>query len=154
MRPNADIRLIGATAPIASASVSVTTASILRAWLGALENHPVEALDMFEVRIERQQARALVDRGCGDPHVVGWDRLSGFSQRSIDATVLSRHIGGGRDDRDEGFGDLPESFLRSVPVRRIGQPREVGSLCAYLASDESAYMTGQTLQLNGGSRTS
>src|SRR5688572_29622276 len=46
------------------------TASILRAWLGALENHPVQALDMFEVRIERQQTRALVDRGGGDPHVV------------------------------------------------------------------------------------
>ena len=57
-------------------------------------------------------------------------------------------------DRDQGFPNLSPEFLRSVPVGRIGQPDEVGALCVYLASDASAYMTGQTLQLNGGARTS
>jgi NAD(P)-dependent dehydrogenase (short-subunit alcohol dehydrogenase family) len=57
-------------------------------------------------------------------------------------------------DRDQGFGELAESFTRSVPVGRLGQPDEVGALCAYLASDQAGYMTGQTLQLNGGGRTS
>jgi NAD(P)-dependent dehydrogenase (short-subunit alcohol dehydrogenase family) len=54
-------------------------------------------------------------------------------------------------DREEGFGDLSDRMAKSVPIGRIGQPDDVGHLCVYLASDESAFLTGQTLHLNGGS---
>ncbi len=45
---------------------------------------------------------------------------------------------------------LSEGYLKSVPLRRFGEPREVGLLALYLASDASNYMTGQTLYLDGG----
>ncbi len=54
-------------------------------------------------------------------------------------------------DREEGFGDLSDRMAKSVPIGRIGQPDDVGHLCVYLAADESAFLTGQTLHLNGGS---
>ena len=54
-------------------------------------------------------------------------------------------------DREEGFGDLSDRMAKSVPIGRIGQPDDVGHLCVYLASEESSFLTGQTLHLNGGS---
>jgi len=46
--------------------------------------------------------------------------------------------------------ELSKEFLKSVPLRRYGEPREVGLLALYLASEASDYMTGQTLYLDGG----
>jgi 3-oxoacyl-[acyl-carrier protein] reductase len=40
-----------------------------------------------------------------------------------------------------------------IPLGRLGEPEEAGALCAFLASDEAAYLTGQTIHLNGGSIT-
>ena len=37
-----------------------------------------------------------------------------------------------------------------VPLGRVGQPREIAGLVAYLASEESAYMTGASLTVDGG----
>jgi NAD(P)-dependent dehydrogenase (short-subunit alcohol dehydrogenase family) len=43
-----------------------------------------------------------------------------------------------------------ESFGADVPLKRPGQPGEVAPAYVYLASEDSTYMTGQTLHVNGG----
>lgn len=43
-----------------------------------------------------------------------------------------------------------EQFGANVPLGRAGQPSEVGPAYVYLASNQSSYMTGQTLHINGG----
>jgi 3-oxoacyl-[acyl-carrier protein] reductase len=43
-----------------------------------------------------------------------------------------------------------DAILSRVPAKRLGEPEEVADAVVYLASDEAAYMTGQTLHVNGG----
>jgi 3-oxoacyl-[acyl-carrier protein] reductase len=41
-------------------------------------------------------------------------------------------------------------FSKTIPVRRMGQPNEIGDLCAYLCSPQAGYLTGQTIVVDGG----
>lgn len=43
-----------------------------------------------------------------------------------------------------------EAMARAVPMKRIGQPAEVASAVAYLASEDAGFITGQTLSVSGG----
>jgi 3-oxoacyl-[acyl-carrier protein] reductase len=39
---------------------------------------------------------------------------------------------------------------KTVPIARAGRPDEVASVIAFLASDEASYLTGETIEINGG----
>ena len=41
-------------------------------------------------------------------------------------------------------------ILQRIPAGRLGSGEEVAAACVYLSSDEAAYVTGQTLHVNGG----
>ena len=45
---------------------------------------------------------------------------------------------------------LDSKILPQIPVGRLGKPEEVAGLCAYLASDEAAFLTGANIAINGG----
>jgi 2-hydroxycyclohexanecarboxyl-CoA dehydrogenase len=45
---------------------------------------------------------------------------------------------------------LMEKLIRAVPLGRVGQPRDQALAIAFLASDASAYMTGQVISVSGG----
>lgn len=46
--------------------------------------------------------------------------------------------------------DQKEKINATIPMGRMGESKEIASAAVFLASDESAYMTGQTLHINGG----
>jgi 3-oxoacyl-[acyl-carrier protein] reductase len=50
--------------------------------------------------------------------------------------------------------ELPDAqrdlLLGNIPLGRLGQPEEIASVVAFLASDAAAYITGETLHVNGG----
>lgn len=43
-----------------------------------------------------------------------------------------------------------DRLTESIPVRRLGRPDELAALCAWLASDEAAFVTGANYDMNGG----
>ncbi len=43
-----------------------------------------------------------------------------------------------------------EALMKGIPAGRMGETAEIAAGCVYLASDEAAYVTGQTLHINGG----
>jgi NAD(P)-dependent dehydrogenase (short-subunit alcohol dehydrogenase family) len=54
----------------------------------------------------------------------------------------------------EMLGIEPDTFINQIaleiPLRRFADPCEVGGLCSYLASDDSSFMTGAVITIDGG----
>ena len=49
--------------------------------------------------------------------------------------------------------ELIEPLIKTIPLGRIGTPRDVANCFLFLASDLASYVTGEILQVDGGSRS-
>ena len=49
--------------------------------------------------------------------------------------------------------DVLEKIIGTIPVKRLGTPDEITSICAWIASDDGAFSTGADFSLNGGIHT-
>jgi len=56
-------------------------------------------------------------------------------------TPMLREVMSGRDE---------DAMVNSVPLSRLGEPVEVASVIAFLLSDDASYITGQTINIDGG----
>lgn len=45
--------------------------------------------------------------------------------------------------------ELKKKYLEQIPAGRFGEPTDVANACVFLASDESSYINGQTIHING-----
>lgn len=46
--------------------------------------------------------------------------------------------------------NLKNAMLERIPLKRMGEPKDIANVVAFLASEESSYITGQTINVNGG----
>ena len=53
-----------------------------------------------------------------------------------------------------GSGGPPPEQLEQIPLRRLGRPQEFGDVICFLASDRASYVTGTTVQVDGGASRS
>jgi 3-oxoacyl-[acyl-carrier protein] reductase len=86
------------------------------------------------------------------PGVIGWAKTLAREIGPDGITVNS--IAPGRIDTErlaEVYPDGPTpADLKPIPLRRLGEPREVGDVVCFLASDQAAYLTGAVIPVDGG----
>jgi NAD(P)-dependent dehydrogenase (short-subunit alcohol dehydrogenase family) len=84
------------------------------------------AIAMFTKSIAREVAKDGILVNCVAPGVLDTDLMRNLPQERVAA------------------------LCEQIPLRRLGEPREVAALIAFLASDENSYATGATFDINGG----
>jgi 3-oxoacyl-[acyl-carrier protein] reductase len=46
--------------------------------------------------------------------------------------------------------DVKKALLTKIPMGTLGEAQDIANVVAFLASDEAGYITGQTININGG----
>jgi len=87
------------------------------------------------------------------PGIVGW--MKTLSREVGSAGVTVNCIAPGRIATarlQEVYGDAgpSEAQLAQIALRRLGDPREIGDVVCFLASDRASYVTGTTIAVDGG----
>ena len=68
----------------------------------------------------------------------------------VNAIVSAQVINKGLEQRIAADPDLGETFLRGLPIGRLGKPDDINGLAIFLASDASSWITGAIVPMDGG----
>ncbi|MBT3437927.1 MAG: 3-oxoacyl-ACP reductase FabG [Oceanospirillaceae bacterium] len=83
--------------------------------------------------------------------VEGFSRAMAREVASRNVTVNSIAPGFIATDMTEALGDEQKDVLRKqIPLQRLGAPEDIANIVGFLASDAGAYITGETIHVNGG----
>ena len=100
----------------------------------------------------REPTDNLVLSNAVRPAVIGWAKTLARELGPKGITVNS--IAPGRIDTErirEVYPDGPtEDDLQTIPLRRLGTPREIADVVCFLASDRASYVTGTVIPVDGG----
>jgi meso-butanediol dehydrogenase/(S,S)-butanediol dehydrogenase/diacetyl reductase len=69
---------------------------------------------------------------------------------SVRTTMIEEAMGYFARKCNTDLEDIFRSFTKDVPLRRVAATDEIGGICSYLASDDSSFMTGVVLPIDGG----
>lgn len=146
---------VGLTEEQVVAAVQLLLVSIVRLTglcLPHLERSPAGRIVNVTSSTVKEPVDALALSNAVRPGVVGWAKTLSRELGPQGITVNS--IAPGRIDTDrirEVFPDGPsQADLQSIPLGRLGTPREIGDLVAFLCSDRAAYVTGTVVSVDGG----
>jgi 2-hydroxycyclohexanecarboxyl-CoA dehydrogenase len=72
----------------------------------------------------------------------------GITVNTIPPSIVDTPLA--RSEEKTGQHSGIESILRFIPLGRAGTPDDIAAACAFLSSDDAAYITGQEINVNGG----
>ena len=75
------------------------------------------------------------------------------ARQGVTVNTLALGLMSPRPDQADDLDPALASLAREVPVGRLGRPDDVGPAVVYLVSPEASWITGQTIDLNGGATT-
>lgn len=73
-----------------------------------------------------------------------------LAQELASRSITVNAVAPGLIDTEMVAGAPIDEILKHIPMKRMGKAQEVADLVSYLASEKSAYMTGQVLSISGG----
>ena len=118
--------------------VNITSASVKMPITGLdLSSGARAGLTAFLAGVAREVAHANVTINQLLPGAFDTDRLKGSMERMAALRGLD-------------IATLRQERQRLIPARRYGDPREFGQACAWLASAQAGYITGQNILIDGG----
>jgi len=89
--------------------------------------------------------------GTSKAALLGLTRALALELAPYNITVNTIAPGWFETDMTSGtVGEARKKALEAVPLGRMGQPKEIGYVAAFLASDKASFITGQTIHINGG----
>jgi 3-oxoacyl-[acyl-carrier protein] reductase len=68
----------------------------------------------------------------------------------IDTDLLKRSLKAQAEIEKRPYEAVAEDVASRIPARRLGRPEEIAAVVAFLASHQAAYLTGTTIQVDGG----
>lgn len=77
-------------------------------------------------------------------------RVNAVLPGSVDTPMLRTAAADWSDGTPEGVERLVADWGLMHPLGRVGQPREIGNVCAFLASEDASFITGAEIRVDGG----
>jgi dihydroanticapsin dehydrogenase len=113
----------------------INTASV-QAFATTGQTAPYAAAKAGVLGLTRDMARDL------GPHNI---RVNGICPGCIDTPMMDRSL-----NRNPAPDDAKHKMESAIPLRRLGKPREIANVVAFLASDLASYVSGVALVVDGG----
>ena len=77
-------------------------------------------------------------------------RCNAICPGTVESPSLAQRIAAQAAAEGKAEGEVRDAFIARQPMGRLGRPEEIAALAVYLASDESAFTTGQMHVIDGG----
>ncbi len=122
-------------------SGSIINCSSVAAHRTGYGDHVYSAAKAAVSHVTRTVAMELGERGI---------RVNSISPGAILTPIFGKALGFSPDDADSSVGKLEAEFGAHQPIPRAGQPVDIAQAAVFLASDESSFVNGHDLTVDGG----